>query len=402
VSRNIRLLYAYWFLQYFQLWIPVWIVFLTVEQGFSLTAVTSAEGLYLIAVVALEIPTGAVADRWGRSRSMALGALCLALAILIFAFTTSYLVLLASFMVWSLAHTLMSGADKALLYDTLKEEGRPADYERLAGRASALSYAGLGIATFAGGPVAALLDIRATIFMGAATCVVTAFIALAIHEPPRVTPAVPERYLASIRSALGEAWGATNVRAVILLAGTGIAVLEALHYMTQPYLLDRDIEVGTLFSLLQVPMIIAGILGALAASRVKGRGMVPALMVIPLLGSIAYLSLAMGPGLSAYASFPLIFALGSCLLPLAGGYVNRRIGSERRATILSIQGMVTSFFMAFLAASYGFVTDTWGISWTFAMGSLLTLLTVVFFGPMVLASRSAGEVIAPEPARVDA
>ena len=47
-DRNIRLLFAYWFLRDFQLWIPVWIVFLTIEQGFSLTQVTTAEGLFLI------------------------------------------------------------------------------------------------------------------------------------------------------------------------------------------------------------------------------------------------------------------------------------------------------------------------------------------------------------------
>ena len=71
-DRNLFLLNAYWFLRDFQLWIPVWIVFLTVDQGFSLTEVLIAEGLFLVAVVLLEVPTGAVADRYGRSRSLAL------------------------------------------------------------------------------------------------------------------------------------------------------------------------------------------------------------------------------------------------------------------------------------------------------------------------------------------
>ena len=44
-DRNIKLLYAYWGLREFQLWIPVWIVFLTIDQGFSLTAVTGVESL---------------------------------------------------------------------------------------------------------------------------------------------------------------------------------------------------------------------------------------------------------------------------------------------------------------------------------------------------------------------
>ncbi|MBK6563235.1 MFS transporter [Candidatus Amarobacter glycogenicus] len=118
----------------FQLWIPAWIVFLTIERGFSLTQVTAAEGLYLIGVLILEVPTGAVADRYGRSKSMALGAAVLGGAVLIFAFTQSFAVLLASFLLWSVASALMSGADMALLFDTLKGR-RPRGTVRAAGRA---------------------------------------------------------------------------------------------------------------------------------------------------------------------------------------------------------------------------------------------------------------------------
>jgi predicted MFS family arabinose efflux permease len=390
MSRNIRLLYAFWFLRDFQLWIPVWIVFLTVEQGFSLTAVTSAEGLYLVAVVLLEIPTGAVADRWGRSRSLALGAVFLGVSVLIFAFAGSFSVLLASFLLWSLAHTLMSGADMALLYDTLKEGGRLGDYERLASRGTALLWVGIGVATFLGGPVAAVVGIRATIFVGAATCALTALVALSIHEPPRAAPAAREAYFASIRSAIREAWASPAVRAVILLTGTAIAALESLHYLIQPYLLDRGVEVGPMFSMLQVPMIMAGIGGSLLAARVRGRAVLLALVVVPALGGLTYFALAMGPGLSAYAAFPLMFVFASCLVPLASGYINRRIDSERRATVLSVQGMVMALTMAMLAATFGFVTDTWGIALTFTIGGALALLTVVIFGPMILTTRTAG------------
>ncbi|MFQ5381258.1 MAG: MFS transporter, partial [Dehalococcoidia bacterium] len=130
LERNIRLFYLLRLLRYLQVWLPVWVVYLTVEQGFSLTQVTTADGLFFVAVTLLEVPTGAVADRWGRSVSLGLGALSLAVALLVFAFTTSYTILLASFMVWALAETLSSGADLALLYDTLKALGREHEYER--------------------------------------------------------------------------------------------------------------------------------------------------------------------------------------------------------------------------------------------------------------------------------
>ena len=393
LSRNLRLLYAYWFLREFQLWIPVWIVFLTIERGFSLTAITSAEGLYLVGVVALEVPTGAVADKWGRSRSMALGAFFLGISVLIFAFTTSFTILLASFMLWSVAHTLMSGADMALLFDTLKLSGREAEYERIAGRGAALNWSGVGVATLLGGPVAALFDIRFTIFLGAATCLATALIALTIWEPPHARGDKPaEPYLRSIRMAFREVSATADLRAVILLAGVAMAALEAVHYLVQPFLIDRDIEVGVAFSLLQVPLFAAGMLGALFAARVAGRnGTRRALFVIPLAGAAGCVALALTPGLGAYAALPVVILVGSMLHPISTGYVNRRVGSERRATVLSMQGMVVSLVMAAMAPALGFFTDTWGLGVAFSACAGVAIAALVVFGKPLAGARETVE-----------
>ena len=87
-------------------------------------------------------------------------------------------------------------------------------------------------------------------------------------------------------------------------------------------------------------------------------------------------------------AFPLLYALGSCLDPIAGGYVNRRIGSERRATILSIKGMVTSLVLAVLAPVIGFTTDNYGIDVAFATGGLLAAASLLVFGGPLIARRS--------------
>src|SRR5690606_35734324 len=106
-----------------------------------------------------------------------------------------------------------------------------------------------------------------------ATCVVAAVVALAIWEPPR-RKALPElagetreHYWRGIASAFGDVWRSTDLRAVILLTGGAYAALESIGYLVQPYLVDRGIEVGVLFSLLQVPTILAGVVGSLLAAR---------------------------------------------------------------------------------------------------------------------------------------
>jgi MFS family permease len=405
-ARNVRLLYLYWFLRDFQLWIPVWIVFLTVERGFSLTQVTAAEGLFLVGVVALEVPTGAVADHWGRSRSLGLGMLFLGVSVLIFAFTNTFAVLLTSFMLWSVASTLMSGADFALLFDTLKATGDEGSYERIAGRGHALQWAGVGVATFLGGPVAALTDIRFTILFGAATCVVGALVAFLMWEPGHAAegdatePAERERYWRSIGTAFADVARNREVRTVLLLTGTAYAAMEGLMYLVQPYLVDRGIEVGVLFSMLQVPTFLIGIGGGLLAARLQGQGRL-LMLLLPAIGAGAYFSLMAAPGLSAYAAFPLMYGLASLLMPLATGQINRLVGSKRRATVLSIHGMVGSLVLAGLAPALGFATDEWGLSAAFALGGAATLAALMLFGPMLGLGRAKGERPTTLPAPAD-
>ncbi|HET9013047.1 MAG TPA: MFS transporter, partial [Gemmatimonadaceae bacterium] len=247
-----------------------------------------------------------------------------------------------------------------------------------------------------------LLDIRATILIGAATCLVTALVAFLMWEPQHeaTTSAPRARYWATIGSAFREVWHNRAVRAVVLLTGTVFASLEAVMYLIQPYLLDRGIEIGVVFSMLQVPTLIAGAAGALLASRVHGHARL-LMLALPACGVAAYIALALGPGLSAYAAFPLMYLFASCLMPLATGQINRNIGSAQRATILSIHGMVASLLLAALAPGVGFTTDNQGLPQAFALGAGVTLLSLVLFGSMLVGTRRASAESAPMPAPAD-
>jgi nitrate/nitrite transporter NarK len=61
------------------LWVPIWVVFLQ-GRGVSLTQIGVLEGIAWLITALLEVPTGAIADRWGRKASIAIGGLLYALA----------------------------------------------------------------------------------------------------------------------------------------------------------------------------------------------------------------------------------------------------------------------------------------------------------------------------------
>ena len=53
----------------FILWLPIWVVFLQ-RKGLSLNQIGLLEAFAWILTAALEVPTGGIADRWGRRASM--------------------------------------------------------------------------------------------------------------------------------------------------------------------------------------------------------------------------------------------------------------------------------------------------------------------------------------------
>ena len=373
--RNIPLFYLVSFLRDFQVWIPVWVVFLTIDQGFSLAQVTTADGLFFVGLTVLEIPTGAVADRWGRSRSVALGAFCFAVALAFFALTTSFSILLLSFLTWALAMALMSGADLALLYDSLQELGEEASYERHAGAGGATAWAGAAVATLIGGPLAAAYSIELTIWIGVGAAALAALAALAMREPPRAASDHPPGLIPLMRRAARLAWRDPIVRWLLLFSGALSAGLGSAHYLVQPYLLANGVEVGGLFSLLQVPQLLGGALGSLVAYRfVRRFGETGVLLGMGALGAGAYAGVAAISSIGAFAFIPIVALLEAAVIPVATGAVNRRVPSAERATVLSMQSFTASLVVAPLAPFVGLIADGGGPRWGFfLLGAVLAV-----------------------------
>jgi cyanate permease len=292
----------------------------------------------------------------------------LAVALVLFAFTTSFPVLLASFMLWAVAAALMSGADLALLYDSLQFLGRSEEYERHAGRGEALVWAGAAVATLIGGPIAVLTSIQTTIFIGVAVTATAGLIAFAMVEAPhRADDAIVTRYFENIRVALRIAWRDHALRWLMVLGGILGAALGATMYLVQPLLLDRGVKVGVEFSTLQVPQLVAASLGALAVATLLRRvGEVTVLTGMVTCGLVAFVGLASVPTLAAFAFIPVIAMLESAIIPLTTGYVNRRAPSDQRATILSLESLSRGLFIAPLGPIVGAVADARGVEWAFA------------------------------------
>lgn len=95
------------------------------------------QALYYVVVVAAEVPTGVLADRFGRKAILAIGALVNGVGCWVFALSHDVATFALGEVLFGLGTALVSGADSALLYDSLAAERREAQFPRAAGAAEA-------------------------------------------------------------------------------------------------------------------------------------------------------------------------------------------------------------------------------------------------------------------------
>ena len=166
------------------LFVPVVVLFWR-DNGLDAFEIYLLQGLYAVAVVLLEVPTGTVADRLGKRTSLLCAAAMLSLALVVYALTASFLGFLIAEVVFAAGAALASGADTALLYDTLQRLGRTDEFRRREGTARALQMLSFAGSCVLGGFVGEV-SYRATIWLSLVGPIVALVVAWGFVEasPP--------------------------------------------------------------------------------------------------------------------------------------------------------------------------------------------------------------------------
>lgn len=373
-SSNIKKSYLYRFLMDFQLWLPIWVLYLRDERGFSITQINLLDTPFFLLIVVAEVPTGAVADRFGRRTSLLLGTAFFALAIIVFGLAENYIVILVSYVSWGLAMTFQSGADQALIYDSLKQIDKEDQFPHVAGRLYAVRSGAAILGLLLGAPIAAATSYSFVIVMSALMALLALPVAWSMHEPRHTLAALPERYFQTLFHGVRDVWRAPALRYIVLFSGIlSLGAFAPTIVFEQIFLDDHGVSTGAL-GLWQAPARAAGMLAALGAGSLLARaGEKRAFFAMPVTVAIGCFALAGVDSLWIFPAFFLLGAVHGLLQPLLGTYMNKRIPSDRRATMLSVQSLAASVALA-LQPIGGYVADTWGLQAAFLMYGLFTLV----------------------------
>jgi MFS family permease len=361
------------------------------DAGLSNLEAFAANAFFTAGMVLFEVPTGVVADGWGRRVSFLLGTATLAVSTLLY-----YLLwqLSAAFWAWAvvsvllgLGFTFFSGAVEAWLVDALHFSGYDGALETVLGRGQMISGTAMLIGSVAGGAIAQATDLGVPFLLRVGVLLAMFVVALWLMHDVGFTPERSARPLQATRAVLAASIenGLKNppVRYVMLAApftaGVGIYVFYAL----QPFLLELFGDRGAYGIAGLAAAIVAGaeVLGGWLAPRFR-RLVRKRTTVLILSGAVsAMILVALGftrefwVALVLLAVWALVAEVGT---PVGQAYLNDMIDSRQRATVLSFASLTGSSGGVVVQPLLGRAADVYGYSASLAFSGVIQLAAVPF------------------------
>ena len=345
----------------------VWVALLA-ARGFSLWEIGLAESVYHIVSLFCEVPSGMAADLLGRRKTLLSGGVLTVTCNLLMAFAPNLFTICLAMGLNALAMTMFSGTFTALVYDSLKTEGREDEYIQVSANSSQISMLANAV-----GSLASLLKrflgfagfyLLSAAFEGVSTA------ALALMEEPIVTKAqanrekhplrtLPEQFRQLVRDSL-------HVLHTCPMAGKLIAssaLISVPSYLTKMFLQQRLVELGWPTELLFLPLLLGGlacVAGTEVGRRVRCRSMRRLYSACALLCGVGTLLVGAAPAWGGILGMMLVQGVLEVYLLHESQKLNDAIPSDQRATLISVDSMAYSLLMIPASPLVGAVGDAFG------------------------------------------
>ena len=387
-AANVRKLFWLRSLSWVWAYLPTLVLFYQ-ERGLSLADILLLKGFFSFLVAALEVPTGYAADVFGRKKCLVLGSLSWIVSLTILIPSYSFVGFVWADVFLAIALSLISGADVALLFDSLAEEKREHEYGLYESRMSALS----AWSEAAGGIVGAALATLSVVYpmyLQLAAVVSFSIIAIRLHEPARARPVIGNRF-SEVKRAL---WVAliqnARLRALVFFG----AICSCAGFVIVWFSQDLQAEIG-------VPIWLFGALWAFyhlimgEASRRLPRlaqhfGRARIYYAILVLQVIAFGLLAWGHHYLIIPAIAFVYLLRGLRDPLVRPDINAQIGSQFRATVLSVDVFMFRLFYAIGTLGIAYVANKYSNHAALALIALSLVLVGTLSFALLRRSRDVG------------
>ena len=384
---------SYGFLRNLRFFDAFFILFL-VQQGLSYTQIGILYAVREIAINLLEIPSGILADTFGRRRTLVVSFLSYIVSFLIFYLSGNFYLYMLAFILFGAGDAFRSGTHKGLIMAYLKQKGWSDQKIPYYGhtrswsqRGAALSSLIAGLIVFAGG------NYQFVFLLSTIPYILNLFLVLSYPEElddmakPSKDKTLRDTFEALILSL-------KNLKIVKLISQSALhsAYLKAIKDYIQLVMLqvallfplisgiEQERQNGLVIGIFYFVIYLINSFASRSASHLEKNNkniVTLTLMFGFAAGIISGVCFEIGLMIPAMMAFMMIYIIENIRKPILTGYVADQVPEEIISSVLSAQSQIKTIMTAAIAVIFGLIADKVGVAWSLSITSALLLLIIL-------------------------
>jgi MFS family permease len=373
--RNVGLLVLARVFYSLTLYTTIFTLFL-LKRGLDYWEIFLLESVLSAAIFIFEIPSGILADKFGRKKLVVLSVTLFALSTYIIAFSHSFFGFIIESFLYGLGVAAMSGTDSAIIYESLQQKDKTA-LSRFAFSLTNLTDSFAMVISLPVGGFLASYNLDLPIYV---TCIPMTIAVI-------LTLFMRETRIDRVREPTTKGLAKSSLKAVVkqhpylvllqVFLSLVFGAVFSLNYLNQPLFVEYHIPVSYFgFIMLAVNLLMTA---AVLVTPVLQERLHDALLffLTILLPGLLFIVLAIDPPeIFGVPLLGLILIVNSIRGPLYQTFINDQIQESERATILSMISFAGSLVGMCFKPIIGILTDIDHLHMTFMVfGILLTLLS---------------------------
>ena len=356
-------------IMWFMVSMPIIVLFFQ-EHGLSLSKVMILQSVYSISVALFEIPSGYIADIFGRKKAIIISTILSFIGYVLFSFFSDFTVFIIAEILIGVGGSLMSGSDSAIIYDTLIENNNKKKYTKVEGKNYAIGNFSEAIAGILGGILAAS-SIYYPVYIQTIILSFSIPIAFSIIEP-KINNTYSKKKDLKIRNILKNTlFYDKKLKWLIIFSATmGVATLS-IAWFCQPFFKSINIPIvyfGLIWAILNLSV---GITSYNSYRIEKNMSPIKIMTIISILMPICFFFISVVNSIFSLLFILLIYLIRGIVTPLLRNYINIEISSEKRATVLSIRSFFIRIAFASTAPLFAFFAENTSINYVFYLLSII-------------------------------
>lgn len=376
--KNVHKLY---FIIFFHNLIPAYVIerLFWEQRGMTVLMVVLCEIIYAVTIVIFEIPTGVLADKYGRKALLVFGALLSLLEFIILIFAYNFLTFAVVVFLAGIAGACTSGALNALLYDSLLAAKKEVSFVNIIGKINSLDFIAGLLAALCGSVLAELYGFELNYILSAVSTLLALGFTIFLKDPRRNggqedTNDLKDYFIHSVSFYKSK----PKVISVITHA---MAIGACVTYFDEFWQLYLD-EIG-------IPFLFFGLFSAfISLARIPGNLLAAYLIkyfkeetIILFVLGISTIGFFMTTIFHSVIGLIMIivFLASGVVDPVIAGYLHHHVNSHIRATIESVQSLIERAITFIIGIGFGLIATNGSVISGFTFLGLVSSLFFLLF-----------------------